>query len=92
MNKLEEAGLIKKEQHGYVVDRVVLENLIRLKKTLIPRNFFYMIFLVTSLMVSIVFLRPPVLTREYMFALAVIIVAAVTAVYETARAMSKNAL
>jgi Mn-dependent DtxR family transcriptional regulator len=49
MNKLEEAGFIKKELGGYVADRIILENLIRLRKFLIPRNFFYTVFLVTSL-------------------------------------------
>lgn len=49
INKLEEAGLIKKESNGYIVDRVILENLIRFRRILIPRNFFYMMFLITSL-------------------------------------------
>lgn len=92
MNKLEEAGLIKKELDGYVADRIVLENLVRLRRILIPRNLFYAIFLVTSLVMLAVFLRPPVLTREYVFSLAVISVAAATSVYESMRAFSKELL
>jgi DNA-binding Lrp family transcriptional regulator len=92
INKLEEAGLIKKELNGYVADRIILENLIRLRRILIPRNFFYMIFLVTSLVMLAVFLRPPTLTREYIFSLAVISIAAATSVYETIRAFSQEAL
>jgi DNA-binding Lrp family transcriptional regulator len=92
MNKLEEAGLIKKEFNGYVADRIILENLIRLRRILIPRNFFYMIFLTTSLVMLAVFLRPPTLTREYIFSLAVISIAAATSVYETIRAFSQEAL
>jgi repressor of nif and glnA expression len=92
INKLEEAGLIKKELDGYVADRIILENLVRFRRILIPRNFFYMIFLITSLVMLAVFLRPPTLTREYVFSLAVITIAAATSVYETIRAFSKQVL
>ena len=92
MNKLEEAGLIKKEANGYVVDRIILQNLIRLRRILIPRNFFYMIFLITSLVMLAVFLRPPTLSREYIFSLAVISVAAATSVYETMKVFSQEVL
>jgi len=92
MNKLEEAGLIKKEANGYVADRIVLENVIRIRRILIPRNFFYMIFLITSLVMLAVFLRPPTLSREYIFSLAVISVAAATSVYETMKVFSQEVL
>jgi repressor of nif and glnA expression len=92
INKLEEAGLIKKELNGYVVDRVVLENLVRFRRILIPRNLFYMIFLISSLVMLAVFLRPPILTREYVFSLAVISIAAATSVYETVRVFSREVL
>ena len=92
MNKLVEAGLIKKEAAGYVADRIILQNLIRLRRVLIPRNFFYMIFLLTSLVMLIVFLRPPTLSREYIFSLAVISVAAATSVYETMKVFSQEVL
>jgi DNA-binding Lrp family transcriptional regulator len=90
MNKLEEAGLIKKESNGYTADRVILENLIRFRRILIPRNFFYMIFLVTSLIMLAVFLRPPMITREYVFSLAVISIAAAASVYETVKVFSRE--
>ena len=92
ISKLEEAGLIKKELAGYVADRIVLENLVRFRRFLIPRNFFYTIFLVTSLIFMVVFLRPPILTREYVFALGVISFATAASVYETIRALSKKVL
>lgn len=92
MNKLEETGFIKKELNGYVADRIVLENFVRLRRVLIPRNFFYTVFLVTSLMFLGVFLRPPILTREYVFSLGVLIIAAATSVYETIKALSGKVL
>jgi len=90
MNKLEEAGLIKKEAGGYVVDRIILENLIRFRRILIPRNFFYTIFFLASLVVLAVFMRPPTLSREYVFSLAVIGIAAATSIYETIKAFSRE--
>ena len=92
ITKLEEAGFIKKELNGYIADRIVLKNLIRLRRVLIPRNFFYTVFFVTSLIFLVVFLKPPILTREYIFALGVISVAAATSVYETIKALSEKVL
>jgi predicted DNA-binding transcriptional regulator len=92
INKLEEAGLIRKELDGYVADRIVLENLVRLRSFLIPRNLFYTVFFATSLLFLAVFLRPPVLTREYVFSLGVVSVAAATSAYETIRALSQKVL
>jgi hypothetical protein len=90
INKLEEAGLVKKELGGYVADKVILENLVRLRRVLIPRNFFYSVFLITSLVMLAVFLRPPTLTREYVFSLGVITVATAATVYETIKAFSQE--
>jgi predicted DNA-binding transcriptional regulator len=92
VNKLEEAGLIKKELNGYVADRVILENLVRFRRILIPRNLFYTIFLTSSLVMLAILLRPPILTREYVFSLAVITIAAATSVYETVRVFSREVL
>lgn len=92
MNKLEEAGFIKKELNGYVADRIILENLVRLRRVLIPRHFFYTVFFVASLIFLVVFLRPSMLTREYIFSLGVVSVAAATSVYETIKALSEKVL
>ena len=92
INKLEEAGFIKKEQDGYVADRIILKNVIRLRRLLIPRDFFYTVFFVTSLIFEVAFLKPPTLTREYVFSLGVISVAAATSIYETAKALSEKVL
>jgi DNA-binding transcriptional ArsR family regulator len=92
IDKLEEAGLVKKELDGYVADRVILENLVRFRRFLIPRNFFYTVFFATSLVFLTAFLRPQIITREYIFAIGVIIVATATSAYETFRVFSKKAL
>jgi repressor of nif and glnA expression len=92
INKLEEAGFVKKQLNGYVADRVVLANLVRFRRMLIPRNLFFTVFMISSLVISAVFLRPPVLTREYIFPLAVIFAATVASIYETVKAFSAKTL
>lgn len=92
VNKLEEAGLIRKHEMGYVADRIVLENCVRLKRTLVPRFFFYTVFLAVSLVVLTIFLRPPILTREYVFSVAAISVGTVASAFETVRAFSAKSL
>jgi DNA-binding Lrp family transcriptional regulator len=92
VNKLEEAGLIKRQGTGYVADRIVLENCIRLKRTLVPRFFFYTIFLLVSLAILTVFLRPPTPTREYVFSVAALSIATAASAFETARAFSSKSL
>lgn len=92
VNKLEEAGLIKKHEMGYIADRIVLENFVRLKRTLVPRFFFYTVFLAVSLVVLIIFLRPSILTREYVFSVAAISVGTIASAFETVRAFSSKSL
>lgn len=92
VNKLEEAGLIKKQGAGYVADRIVLENCIRFRRTLVPRFVFYTIFLAVALIILATFLRPPVLTREYVFAVAALSIATFASAFETARAFSSKTL
>ncbi len=92
VNKLEEAGLIKKYLNGYVADKIVLENLVRLRRSLVPRHFFYSVFFVSALVIMVVFLRPFTLTREYVFGLGVAVVATGTSLYETVKAYSENSL
>ena len=92
ISKLEEAGLIRKELDGYVADRIVLENLVRFRRILLPRNFFYTVFFVTSLVMLVSLFRPSALTREYVFSLTVVLVAVGTSVYETIRSFSREVL
>lgn len=92
LDKLEEAGLIKKGASGYVADRVYLRNLVRLRRLLVPRYFFYALFFVLAVVVELVFFRPVIFSREYVFAFIVTCVAAVSYVYETIKAWMKESV
>ena len=69
IEKLKEAGLIKEEGLGYVADRRVFRNLVRLRSTLIPRYFFYFLFFTLGVVLELTLFRPPIITREYLIAM-----------------------
>jgi len=92
LEKLEQAGLIKKGVTGYIVDRVYLRNLVRLRRLLVPRYFFYALFFTLAVVVELLFLRPVVFSREYAFAFIVTCAAAVSYVYETVKAWMKESI
>lgn len=92
LDKLEEVELIRKKPDGYVVDRVILRDSIRLKKLLIPRCFFYTVFFTTVLILELTIFRPVTLSRYYLFAILAISAAIALHLYETRRAFTKKRL
>jgi len=90
LEKLENAGLIKKGLTGYVVDKIYLRNLVRLRRLLVPRYFFYALFFSLAVVAELTFFRPVIFTREYVFAFVITCVAAVSFVYETVKAWVKE--
>jgi len=91
LSKLERAGLLKQTSEGYVMDKVIFHNFIRLRRSLIPRYLFYSLFFGTITIIELV-LRPPVLTREYLFAVVVSFLAASSFFYETVRIWTKKGI
>jgi len=89
LNKLLQFGLIREEADGYVIDKVVFENVIKFRRLSIPFQTAYVAFFAISLVVLIVFMKPPVITSAYFFATAVIAVALVISLYETFRTLAK---
>ena len=67
LTKLEEVGLIKRESGGYVVNKFLLEYSIKVSRFLIPRYLFYAVFAVAVLITELTFMKPVLLTREYVF-------------------------
>jgi len=89
LSKLEKAGLVKQELEGYVVDKVVLHNLIRFRRMLIPKHFFYFVLFTASLMLQLTMFRAEVMTSFYIFTLGINIIAAALFLYETITALSE---
>jgi len=83
LDKLEEAGLLKQTSEGYVVEKLVLENFVRLRQLLLPKYLFYFVVFATGVAFQIILFRPPQLTREYLFSTSMLTLAAVFFAYET---------
>jgi hypothetical protein len=85
LSKLEDACLIKRENGNYVINKVLLENSIRISRFIIPKYLFYSIFAILVLVVELTVLRPEILTRDYfVFAIATTVLAFILC-YETAK-------
>jgi hypothetical protein len=88
--KLEDAGLLKRQNGNYVIDKVILEDTIKISRFLLPRYLFYAIFAIVALIVDLVFFRPVTITIGYFFSAAVILVCAVAFCVETVRSQLKG--
>jgi DNA-binding transcriptional ArsR family regulator len=91
LNKLEEAGLLKREAGSYVVNKVLLENCVRISRFLIPRYFFYSVFAFLILVIELV-LRPSVVYREYFLFISATLVFVLIFVYETIKVWREGGL
>ena len=89
IKKLLGAGLIREGQDGYVIDRIIFENMIRVRRALIPLQATYSIFFASTLVVMLTLLRPPSITSVYIFALVVNCVALAISLYDVSRALRK---
>ena len=85
LSKLEDAGLLKKEQGGFTVRKFLLENSIKISRFLIPRYFFYSVFAIAVLFIELTVLKPALLYREYVFSLVATGILAFFLCYETAK-------
>ncbi|MFQ5762433.1 MAG: helix-turn-helix domain-containing protein [Candidatus Bathyarchaeia archaeon] len=87
LTKLERAGFVKPEAGGYTADRLLLRNLIRFGKMLIPKYFFYLIFFASATAFQITVFEPPRLTASYLFQVAVLFSATGFFLYETLKTL-----
>jgi DNA-binding transcriptional ArsR family regulator len=90
--KLEEVGLVDQTKEGYRVNQIFLKNTIRLGRTLIPRYFFYSIFLILALVLELTLFKPVIWTDKYVFAVGVTFTSTIFFIYETARAFFKGSI
>jgi len=82
IKKLLTLGLVKEEQGGYVVDRVVAENVVRIRRISIPVQTAYVAFFGATLAILLAFLRPPTIDSVYFFAIVVNLSALFVLLYE----------
>ena len=89
IKKLLRFGLIKEESGGYVINKVVMENVIRIGRTSIPTHTSYAVFFGVTLLLLVVFLRPPSIDSVYFLALVVNVVALSISLYEVKKTLKR---
>lgn len=91
IKKLQAAGLIQEKEDGYMVDRILFENMVRIRGAILPLRVAYSGFFATTLLLMLTLLRPP-LTPFFVFAIVVNLSALAIFVYEAVSRALENRL
>ncbi len=89
--KLEAACLVKREWGDYVINRVELENCVKISRFLIPRHFLYLIFAVAVLVLELAVLGS-VSIQVYGISVGAAVIFIVIFCYETIKTWRKGSL
>jgi predicted DNA-binding transcriptional regulator len=90
IRKLVDDGLVKEGPGGYVVDRFLFENMLRIRSSIIPFQTTFLAIFLTSLFLSLTFFRAQTNSGEYLFALAMNLIAVGIFSWETFRAVFRT--
>jgi hypothetical protein len=90
IRKLVDEGLVKEGIGGYVVDRVLFENMIRIRGSIIPFQTTYLTIFVSSLILLLTFFRAITFSGEYTFAVFVNLLAIGIFSFETVKSMRRK--
>lgn len=90
VNKLEQKGIIKKGEQGYTASHILLRSRVKIRRLLIPRFFFYSLFMIAAIAIQSLVFRPRTISREYVFSLAVMFTITAFCLYETIRAFVRR--
>jgi len=86
LRKLLQSGLVREGKEGYEVDRMVWQNMIRMRRRVIPFQAVYSLFFATALVVMVIVFRN-LTAQGYLFGLAVIVVGLGLSLYEATKAL-----
>jgi hypothetical protein len=93
VKKLVSMGLVKStEDSQYFVDAIVFENMIRIRRSLIPIQIGYFAFFATSFLILWFVLRPSIITKDYIFGLVIAAVGCVIFSYEVTRTIKRSSI
>lgn len=90
IRKLVEEGLAKEVDGGYVVDKVIFENMIRIRRAVIPFQTTYLFLFVATLAIMLTVFRPPEISGVYIFALLINVLAIGIFLFEALRALKQK--
>ncbi len=83
LKKLVRLGLVHEGSDGYSVDRVAFENMIRIKRMVIPSWVVLSTFFAASFTLLLTLLRPSMAAPSYIFSLIAIAVALIVSLYQS---------
>lgn len=86
IDKLVNSGLIHEMDGGYVADRIMFGNLVKVRRMVLPFQITYSVLFASALVILLTFLRPASLTSTYVFSLVVIWLALSFSLYEGLKA------
>jgi len=92
LSKLEEVGLLKRQNGAYTVNKFLLEYSVKVSYFLVPRYLFYAIFAVAVLIIELTLFKPIIITREYIFSVVVTAIFVLVFCYETAKTWLRGTL
>jgi DNA-binding transcriptional ArsR family regulator len=97
LKKLLAMGLVKQEEEGneysrFIVDRLMFENMIRVKRVLIPMQMGYVVFFGLALVLLVFLFRPLVLNSQYLFSVIIVAAACAIFIYETINSLRGSAV
>ncbi|MDI9577636.1 MAG: hypothetical protein QM398_05840 [Thermoproteota archaeon] len=92
LSKLEDACLVKRQGSDYVINKVLLQNSVRIGRFLFPKYLFYSILAVAFLIVELTILRPATLSGDYFFFTISTAILSYIFCYETAKTWIKGIL
>lgn len=93
MKKLENAGLVAKDENArYYVNHVVFENMIRIRRSLVPLQAAFALSFATAFILLLTLFRPAFLTGGYIFALVMIGLACSIFSYQALGAVKKTSI
>lgn len=91
LSKLEEMDLVRKEGSGFIVNKVVTDNNVKVRHFLVPRFLFYSVFSLLAFVFELNF-RPSEITSEYFFFLTSTLICTLIFCFETVRTWKKGSL
>ena len=89
IKKLLQLGLIKEEPGGYVIDKNVFDNVIRIRRIAVPVQVAYLTFFAVMLSVLLTLLRPQTVTSTYFVAFVSSLIALLIFIQQTIQSLRR---
>jgi hypothetical protein len=90
IRKLVDEGLAKEVAGGYVVDKVMFENMIRIRRSVIPFQTTYLALFISTFAIILTVFRSEAVSGVYLFALLINAMAIGIFLFETVRSLKQK--